>query len=181
VSAVVTRVESERLTGAPPVDDDLDFLAALLADERVGRTLGGVRTRDEVSGFLEDEHAHWARDGFGYWIWRERTTGEPVGRGGLHHVTVEGEEMFEIGWAVVPERWGRGYATEIGRASIAAAGRLGLAPLVAYTLPGNVASRRVMEKLGMTYDRTFVHGRWGPHVLYLAGFDVHVDAPAGHR
>jgi RimJ/RimL family protein N-acetyltransferase len=75
--------------------------------------------------------------------------------------------MYEIGWAVVADRWGRGYATELGRASIEAAARLGLAPVGAYTLPDNATSRRVMEKLGMTYDRTFVNGRWGPHVLYL--------------
>jgi len=37
--------------------------------------------------------------------------------------------------------------------------------VVAFTMPGNAASRRVMEKLGMTYEKTFEHGRWGPHVL----------------
>jgi RimJ/RimL family protein N-acetyltransferase len=161
-------VQTPQLDGAPPVDEDLDFLAALLGDERVGRTLGGARGRDEVAGFLAAEHDHWARNGFGYWVWRERATGEPVARGGLHRVQVDGEEMFEIGWAVLPERWGRGYATELGQASIAAAATLGIAPVVAYTLPDNLTSRRVMEKLGMTYDRTFVHGRWGPHVLYVA-------------
>jgi RimJ/RimL family protein N-acetyltransferase len=162
----VEHVRTPQLAGTPPGDDDLDFLAALLGDERVGRTLGGARGRDEVAGFLATEREHWARNGFGYWLWRERSTGEPVARGGLHRVQVEGEEMFELGWAVAPGRWGRGYATELGRASIEAGAQLGLDPVVAYTLPDNLASRRVMEKLGMTYDRTFIHGRWGPHVLY---------------
>jgi RimJ/RimL family protein N-acetyltransferase len=174
----VASVQTPSLDGAPPVDDDLEFLVALLGDERVGRTLGGVRGPEEVAGFLAQEIARWADEGFGYWFWRERATGDTVARGGLHRVMIEGEEMFEIGWAVTPSRWGRGYATELGRASMAAAATLGLAPVVAYTIPGNAPSRRVMEKLGMTYDRTFVHGRWGPHVLYVASG---VDADAARR
>jgi RimJ/RimL family protein N-acetyltransferase len=159
-------VESPRLLGAPPTDGDLDFLAALLGDERVGRTLGGTRDRMGAAEILALHRGHWDREGFGYWIWRERETGEPVARGGPQRTMVEDEQVYELGWTVTPERWGRGYATEIGRAGIEAAARLGLEPVVAYTMPDNTASRRVMEKLGMTYDRTFVNGRWGPHVLY---------------
>jgi RimJ/RimL family protein N-acetyltransferase len=159
-------VESPRLFGAPPVDADLDFLAGLLGDERVGRTLGGVRDRMQAAEILRMHQGHWAREGFGYWIWRERSTGEPVGRGGPQRTMVEDEQVYELGWTVAAEHWGRGYATEIGRASVEAAARLGLEPVVAYTMPDNTASRRVMEKLGMSYERTFIHGQWGPHVLY---------------
>ena len=173
-------VRTASLDGAPPVEDDLGFLAELLGDERVGRTLGGVYSREEAAGFLAQEIARWADEGFGYWSWRERATGELVARGGLHRVAIEGEEMFEIGWAVLPSRSGRGYATELGQASIDVAARLGLTPVVAYTLPDNAASRRVMEKLGMTYDRTFVHGRWGPHVLYVAASGVDAEAARRH-
>jgi RimJ/RimL family protein N-acetyltransferase len=161
-------VESLRLLGAPPEDADLDFLAALLGDERVGRTLGGVRDRMQAADILALHRGHWAREGFGYWIWRERQTGEPVARGGLQRTMVEDELVYELGWAVLPERWGHGYATEVGRASAEVAARLGLEPVVAYTMPHNTASRRVMEKLGMRYDKTFVHGPYGPHVLYRA-------------
>ena len=175
----VTSVDTLRLSGAPPVEDDLDFLATLLGDERVGRTLGGVRGRGDAAAILTAQREHWATNGFGYWIWRERSTGSSVARGGLHRVKVEGVELFEIGWAVVPEHWGHGYATELGRASIETACRLGLAPVGAYTLPGNVASRRVMEKLGMAYDRTFVNGPWGPHVLYLVAGDEPGGESAG--
>jgi RimJ/RimL family protein N-acetyltransferase len=66
----------------------------------------------------------------------------------------------------VPERWGEGIATELAAASVGEAAALGIAGLVAVTMPANVASRRVMEKLGMTYDHTFEYGIWGPHVLY---------------
>jgi RimJ/RimL family protein N-acetyltransferase len=174
----LTTVETARLHGTVPDEADLPFLRALLADPRVGETMGGVRGPDEVAEILAHHRATWAQDGFGYWIWRDRETGEPVARGGPSRATVEGEPVVELGWVVAPRRWGEGLGTEIGRASIDAAARLGVEQVVAYTLPHNTASRRVMEKLGMTYDRTFVHGRWGPHVLYL--LDVDVDAAAGH-
>jgi [ribosomal protein S5]-alanine N-acetyltransferase len=171
----IETVESPRMRGTVPEEDDLDFLAAMLADPRVGETLGGVRRRDEVAALLADERGHWAEHGFGYWAWRDRATGEGVARGGLHIRPVEGEDEIELGWAVVPGRWGQGLATELARASVDAAAQLGIARVVAFTMPVNVASRRVMEKLGMTYERTFIHGQWGPHILY----SLDVDAARG--
>jgi ribosomal-protein-alanine N-acetyltransferase len=172
VSAVdITTVVSPHMRGTVPGDGDLEFLCALLGDRRVGETLGGVRDRDAAAEILAAHRASWVEHGLGYWIWRDRETGEPVARGGLSRAAVEGEPVVELGWAVVPERWGQGLATELGRASIDAAARLGIPQVVAYTMPHNAGSRRVMEKLGMTYDRTFIHGRWGPHVLYLADVD----------
>jgi ribosomal-protein-alanine N-acetyltransferase len=108
----------------------------------------------------------WDEDGFGYWLFRDRESGEPVGRGGLSRAHVAGADEVEVGWAVMPERWGRGYATELGGAAVEVAfGVLGLADVVAFTLPDNLASRRVMEKLGFSYEREIV---WAdlPHVLY---------------
>ena len=73
---------------------------------------------------------------------------------------------MEIGWAVVPERWGEGLGTELARASVAVAfGELGLDTVVAFTQPGNAASRRVMEKAGFVFERDFAHAGL-PHVLY---------------
>jgi RimJ/RimL family protein N-acetyltransferase len=163
------------MRGAVPDEDDLDFLAGLLGDPRVGETLGGVRTRDEVAAWIGDERAHWDEHGFGYWVWRDRETGAGVARGGLHVRPVEGRDETELGWAVAPARWGEGLATELARASVDAAARLGIGRVVAFTMPVNVASRRVMEKLGMTYEKEFVHGPWGPHVL----FSLQLDAAGG--
>jgi RimJ/RimL family protein N-acetyltransferase len=155
------------MVGSPPGEGDRDFLRMLLADPRVGETLGGVRTAEESDAMLQRERERWARDGFGFLIWRERSTGEPIARGGLARTVIEGEDVVEVGWAVRSDRWGEGFATELGAASLGAASRLGLREVVAFALPHNRASRRVMEKLGMVYDRTFVHGQWGLHVLYV--------------
>src|SRR5205085_6851705 len=56
----------------------------------------------------------------------------------------------EIGWRLAAEHWGKGYATEAARAVLAVAfGTLGQGEVVSFTVPGNVPSRRVMERIGM--------------------------------
>jgi ribosomal-protein-alanine N-acetyltransferase len=89
-----------------------------------------------------------------------------VGRGGLQHTFVAGVNEIEVAWAIVPQRWGEGLATELARAAVDVAfDDLGLNQLVAFTLPSNVASRRVMEKAGFIFEREIVHVGL-PHVLY---------------
>lgn len=141
-------------------------LLSLLGDPRVGATLGGAATPDGVAEYIGREVERWDRDGLGYWLFRTRETGEAVARGGLSRAHVGGRDEVEVGWAVMPAFWGQGYATELGAAAVELAfGPLGLDSVVAYTLPDNVPSRRVMEKLGFSYVREVVHADL-PHVLY---------------
>ena len=158
---LTARLRAERITA-----EHLDALCELLGDPKVGATLGGVADPQEVSAYLEHEQEHWERHGFGYWMWFGRESGEPVGRGGLHHTRVGGRHEIEVGWAVWPQRWGDGYATEIGAAALQFGfDRLHLPTIVAYTLVDNRASRRVMEKLGFEYERDVILAGL-PHVLY---------------
>ncbi len=158
--------ESPRLVAERLVADHHDALCVLLGDPRVGATLGGAMSPEQVATALALKIEHWDRNGFGYWLWRERASGDAVARGGLHRAHVGGRDEVEVGWAVVPERWGEGFATELGAASLRVAfDVLELPDVVAYTLPGNVASRRVMEKLGMEFKGDVVHAGL-PHVLY---------------
>lgn len=143
-----------------------DVLLAFHCDPRVMATLGGVWTADRAQAAMNSNLRHWEEHGFGIWIFRDRTSGAFVGRGGLRRVDVEGEREVEIAYAVAADRWGCGLATEMARASAGAAfSHLGLKSVVAFTLPTNVASRRVMEKTGLTLDRDIVHANL-PHVLY---------------
>jgi ribosomal-protein-alanine N-acetyltransferase len=158
-------VETERLRGEPLRPDHAEALRPLLEDERVGATLGGVLTAEQIRTSVEHMAEHWARHGLGYWTWFERATGACVGRGGLHQTHVGGRDEVEVGWAVMADRWGEGFATEIGRASAEDAfGRLALLDVVAFTLPDNHSSRRVMQKLGFVYERDVLHAG-SPHVL----------------
>ena len=70
---------------------------------------------------------------------------------GLRHVTIGGREEVEVGYGLRAEFWGQGLATELASASVRVAFEiLGLPELVSFTLPTNRASRRVMEKVGMS-------------------------------
>ena len=140
----------------------------LLLDPRVGETLCQPRppTEADLLEELARKVDHWDQYGFGMWLVRDRDSGEMVGRGGLQYTYSPGLDEIEAGWAIVPERWGRGLATELARTSVHTAFRtLGLREIVALALPGNRASRRVMEKTGFLYERDTVHAGL-PHVLY---------------
>ena len=154
------------MIGEPIGPQHRDGLAALLGDPRVGATLGGVATPEMVDGQIARMAADWRTHGFGFYAFADRGSGALVARGGPHPQQVDGTEEVEIGWTVAADRWGEGLATELGAASLDVAfGPLGLVDVVSFTLPDNVASRRVMEKLGFAYERDILHaGR--PHVLY---------------
>ena len=158
--------ETARMRAEPIGPQHRDGLIALLGDERVGATLGGVAGPAVVDGQIARMAPLWERDGFGLYAFLDRATGALVARGGPQRCNVAGRDEVEIGWAVVPERWNQGLATELGAASVAVAfGPLGLADVVAFTLPDNHASRRVMEKLGFAFERDTIHAGL-PHVLY---------------
>jgi RimJ/RimL family protein N-acetyltransferase len=141
----------------------------LLLDPRVAATLwlrAQPPTEREVLDGLAAKVDHWERHGFGMWQLRDRETGEMVGRGGLQYTYTAGLHDVEAGWAIVPERWGQGLATELAQACVEVGfDQLDLLQIVAFTLPTNIASRRVMEKAGFTYDRDIVHVGLR-HVLY---------------
>jgi [ribosomal protein S5]-alanine N-acetyltransferase len=99
-------------------------------------------------------------------VFREGTSGRFVGRAGLRNTRVGGGDEVELAYALVAEYWNRGLATEMARAILGLAfERLGVTDLVCFTLPTNLASRRVMEKAGFTYEREVMHAGL-PHVLY---------------
>ncbi|HKH16782.1 MAG TPA: GNAT family N-acetyltransferase [Solirubrobacteraceae bacterium] len=158
--------ETARMRAEPIGPQHRDGLIALLGDPRVGATLGGVADPDAVDAQLAGMTARWERDGFGLYAFLDRCTGALVARGGVQRCHVGGRDEVEVGWTVVPERWGEGLATELGAASIEVAfGPLRLPDVVSFTLPDNRASRRVMEKLGFAYQHDMVYKGW-PHVLY---------------
>ena len=110
-------------------------------------------SRQQALRFAERMKSSWTR-GVGKWLAYEESSGAFVGRGGPSWAIVEGADCVEIGWALRQEVWGRGYATEIGRAGLDHAfSVLGVEEVVAFTEVHNVRSRAVMERLGMRYVR----------------------------
>src|SRR4051794_7063920 len=103
---------TERLRGERLGPEHLSALAPILGDARVGATLGGVRTPDDVARMLEQSAVGWRRNGIGYWMFFETATGAPVARGGLSRTIFAGRPEVEVGWTVAPDRWGEGFSRQ---------------------------------------------------------------------
>jgi RimJ/RimL family protein N-acetyltransferase len=136
-------------------DDDLDPFADLNADPVVMEYFRAPLTREESDAFADRIRTHLHEDGWGLWA-VEVLGGAPfIGFVGLARQTYGPDLIpaFEVGWRLSRASWGHGYAPEAARAAIGFAfDTLGLDELVSITTTGNAKSRRVMEKVGMTYD-----------------------------
>lgn len=134
-------------------------------DDAVAEWYDGPWTADAAQRVAMEMGDAWESDGVNKWMAYDRITGELIGRGGLSRAVVDGQKRIEIGWTL----WGRGYATEIGRAGLAFAfDYLNADEVVSFTEAHNTRSRAVMERLGMHYSHDIVH-KGAPFVLYRIG------------
>lgn len=151
--AVRTRI-TDRLRLEPVGAEHADDLWRLHHDEAVAAWHGGRYTFDAAYRRAAGGRRSWDSEGFDKWMAYDRVAGELIGRGGLSRTELAGQTRLEMGWTVRSDRWGRGYATEIGRAGLDFAFRdLGADSVIAFTLPHNLRSRAVMARLGMHYLR----------------------------
>jgi RimJ/RimL family protein N-acetyltransferase len=116
------------------------------------RYLGGPVNAEESWRRMAIHAGHWVLRGYGMWVVEERAGGGLLGRVGLWNP--EGHPGLEIGWHIARNAWGRGYATEAGRAAMDWAWDvLGAPRLISLIHPDNAASRRVAERLGERFLR----------------------------
>lgn len=162
----VERIETPRLVATRLRESDLGLLRQMDTDARIMNTLGGIRSDRETAEYLETNLRHWEEHGFGLWILNSRVDGEFVGRAALRHVHIAGNNEIEVGYALMPEFWGFGLATEIAERIVEVAfAQLRLPNLVAFTLLNNRASRRVIEKIGGRFEQETTY-RGYPHLLF---------------
>ena len=160
-------LRTERLVLRPLDATDLDEYVALFHDAEVLRFIGDgtAATREEVVAWHERTLRRNETEG---WDMRtvRRHDGTFVGRCGIAVHDLDHGVEHEVGYIIAREHWGKGYATEAASAvRDHAFGALGLHRLVALIAPGNEASVRVAEKLGMAYEREVpFHDR--PTMLY---------------
>ena len=118
--------------------------------------------------------SHWDEHGFGLVAVEDRESGTLVGRGGPQYHRAWPHDP-EVGWAVDPGWWGRGIATEMGRAFVGwVFGPLGYRRVVSITVEANLASRRVMSKLGFSLLTTVPAPRGGP-ALWVHSLEPPLD------
>jgi RimJ/RimL family protein N-acetyltransferase len=193
---------TERLVLEPITPRHVDELAGLHADPAVARWYG-VLDRAEVAAFAAAQESGWRTAGVGKWIAHHRDTGALVGRGGLSRLAADSvmtrriaaalpdgdawaEHRLEVGWVLAGAHHGHGYATELGHCALDVAfAELGASAVVAFTEEHNLASRAVMERLGMRHAGTVAaHGfradREGLHDdAPFALYDAHDVRPRG--
>jgi RimJ/RimL family protein N-acetyltransferase len=153
-------LSTERLVLRRLTEADVDQLHELDSDPEVMRFLtGGAPTSRDViqHKVLPRILADYERlPGLGFWAAIERSTGAFVGWFELRPPDGDSPDDVELGYRLRRPAWGRGYATEGSRALIRKAfTELGVRRVFAQTMAVNTASRRVMEKAGLTYARTF--------------------------
>lgn len=135
--------------------DDLAPFAAMNADPEVMAHFPSLLTRQASDGLVARFVGQFASLGYGPWALELPGVAPFAGFVGLirHDFPAHFTPAVEIGWRLSRSCWGQGYATEAGREVLRFADEvLGLPALVSMTVPGNVRSRAVMERLGFTRD-----------------------------
>jgi len=148
-------LETERLILRQFTLDDAEFILELLNDPSFIQNIGdrGVRSLEDAKRYIETGPASsYARFGFGLYLVQLKETGESIGMCGL--IKRDTLEDVDIGYAFLPKFWSKGYAVESALA-VRDYGRniIGLQRLVAVTDPANEGSMRVLEKIGLKFEK----------------------------
>jgi RimJ/RimL family protein N-acetyltransferase len=170
-----TVFETERLRVRPWRLEDAAAAFAIYGDAEVWRYMGGgagdtdvERSRARIGRFIERCRE---MPGFGMWAVVEKATGEVVGT--VELVPLDGGPEIEAGYHLARRHLGRGIATEVARGAVRYGFEaLGLRRIVGVVDPANVASRRVLEKCGMVFEK---HGVWYGWELDLLAVERETD------
>lgn len=163
----MTILTTERLRLEPFDDHHFDGLQAMNSQPEVMRFISGTpETPEQTRNAIAVVKDRWAQYGFSWWAFIERETGRLVGAGCVQYLGRDPANPHELGWRLVPDKWGQGLALEAARAMAGWAFETLDAPLlVAICQPENANSAKVMQKLGMRYrgEETW-YGH--PHAVY---------------
>ncbi len=149
-------LQTDRLYAVIPTMESLENRYKLLSDQRACKFLGNGESKNmvEVESFLKKNIEHYEKFGFCLFDIHLKEGHQFIGDAGLIYEALNPENKnIEVGYRLLPEFWGRGYATEIAKAFIDwGFQEVGLSRIVAFYKPENTASFNVMQKIGMNYD-----------------------------
>lgn len=171
--AILPELETERLSLRRFVFDDAPLVVELLTQPSFIRNIGdrGVRNADDARRYLRDgPMAMYEKHGFGLWHASRRSDGTFVGTCGLLKRDILPD--VDVGYAFLPEHWGKGYAGEAAKATLELGARnFGLKRIIGVVSDHNAASIRVLEKIGMRFERMYPMHPGEPEVrLYARDF-----------
>jgi len=154
-ASAMTILETERLHLRQLSSEDAEFILELLNEPSFMRNIGdrGVRTIEGANSYiLNGPIASYAKNGFGLYLVKLKETAEPIGMCGL--IKRDTLEDVDIGYAYLPRFWSKGYAVEAAQAvKEYAKSVIGLHRMVAIVDPENAGSIRVLEKIGLQFER----------------------------
>ena len=146
-------IKTDRLILRPFREQDAEELHCILAQEGVLRYFPTTDPPplDRVQKLIAKQLEHWDKHGFGWWAVEPKSEGELIGWNGLQYLP-EMEEI-EIGFLLSKPNWGKGLTTEGAREGLKYGFEtLELETIVGIVHPENIASQRVLEKLGLTFN-----------------------------
>ena len=151
----MTVLETERLILRQLTEDDAEFIFELLNEPSWIQNIGDrhIHTLDDARTYIVNGPvASYAKNGFGLYLILLKETNESIGMCGL--IRREGLEDVDIGYALLPRYWSKGYAVEAAQAvKEYAKDVVGLRRIVAIVDPANQGSIRVLEKIGLRYEK----------------------------
>lgn len=156
---------------------DVDPMTKINQDKKVNEFLPGPYTQEQTKAMIDRWQQHYLEKGYGLYAVELKSTHEIIGFLGLMSPSFEAHftPAIEIGWRLASQHWNQGYATEGAKAVLHYAFiKLRLNEVVSFTVVNNLASRRVMEKIGLkhAFNDDFEHPNLDStsslrkHVLY---------------
>ena len=160
-------LETERLRLKYLQAADVPALLDLWTDPAVTEHLGGPRERAKLAPlFEEDVQAPFAEE-YNLWPVVEKSSGEVIGHCGLLEKEVEGQAEIEVNYIFASSAWGKGYATEIGKALVGyGLEEKALPRLIALIKPENASSAVVAEKIGLQFEKEVIRPGGHKRLVY---------------
>lgn len=148
-------IETNRLILRTFEERDIDPMILIDQDPKVCEFLPSIGNRDKTTQSIHKFITHYRDHGFSLYAVELKSTGEMIGWCGLMIPAFEAHFMpaVEIAWRLASQHWNHGYATEAAKAVLQYAfEQLKLNEVVSLTVPDNIRSRRVMEKIGLHHN-----------------------------
>ncbi|MBP4138264.1 GNAT family N-acetyltransferase [Flavobacterium geliluteum] len=156
-------IETERLLLRELLLSDVEGMFELDSNPNVHVFLGNkpVKTKTESLAQIQDIQQQYQDFGTGRWAVTLKETGEFIGWSGIKFITNEinnHKNFYEIGYRFIEKYWGKGYATEAGKAFVDYAfNHIKADAIYAYADEGNENSRKILEKIGLQYVNSFAY------------------------
>lgn len=163
-------LQSERLIFREIEESDREIIAKIMRDEGVQNVWEHYFSDEDVENWMERRKKGYRENGIDYLLAVHRESGEAVGQIGLLKEVIEGREVWGIGYILLSEHCGKGYATEGAKAMAEYAFQtLNVPELICDIRPMNTASIAVAKRIGMVETGSFVkvyQGKEMPHLIF---------------